>query len=170
MNKSARILLFAFLYVQAITGFGQHVPRQRLALGVYPLSIPQVGANALFMTNLSYDYTLKNTGEGLAVGAFATYVRRGDPRVTETVLGPKVSYNYQKNRMTMFFGVGVGYGWQTGQPDAGTSNVRLKYNVGLAYRLLGPLGLQLEMSNYRNLTTTSLGYLPLPMIGLNAQF
>ncbi|GEM_PF-3353224 len=168
MNKSAKIILLALVNVQVITCFGQYVPRQRLALGVYPLNIRTEGADAFYMANLSYDYRLKNTERGLTVGAFATYVRSGDPKVSETVLGPRVSYSYQEKRMTLFFGGGVGYGWRTGLPGTETSNVRLKYNVGASYRVLGPVGLQLELSNYRSQTPTKFGFWP--MLGVNAQF
>jgi len=70
--------------------------------------------------------------------------------------------------MTLFFGGGVGYGWRIDQQRTETSNIRLKYNVGASYRVLGPIGLQLELSNYRNDTPTKFGYWP--MIGVNAQF
>jgi len=65
MNKSAKIILLVFVNVQVITCFGQYVPRQRLALGVYPLNIRTEGADAFYMANLSYDYRLKNTERGL---------------------------------------------------------------------------------------------------------
>ncbi|KAB7732105.1 hypothetical protein F5984_07795 [Rudanella paleaurantiibacter] len=147
---------------------GQYVPRQQLALGIYPLHLELEGRNPFYMASLAYDYRLKNSERGFTIGAFTTYVRRGVPTITESVIGPRVGYCYQQNRTTVLLGSGLGYGWRTGPPGAESSNLRVKYNVAFSYRLLGTTGLHLEISNYRNHTPTRFGFWP--MIGINTQF
>lgn len=143
----------------------QRLPKQRISLGVYPLHIQPEGRNAFYMANLSYDYRLKNR---LALGAFATYTRWGTPSVQETVVGPRVSYLYEENRLAIRVGGGPGYGWVTGASTVPDPTLRLKYQIGFSYRLLGATGVYAELSNYRSVSPVRFGFWP--MIGLTTQF
>ncbi len=169
MEKLVRLtMLIFFLFFNSQYCHAQNASRQKLSLGVYPLHLQTEGRNTFYMTNLSYDYKLNNSQNGFALGAFATYIRWGSPKITETVLGPRISYMYHENKMTLFVGSGVGYGWRTGPSGAEASNVRLKYNVGAAYRVFKATDLYVEASNYRSQTPTRFGFWP--MIGVSTQF
>ena len=120
------------------------------------------------LITLNADRTTSLLNGHLSVGAFATYVETANPTVNEWVAGPRINYLVTQKRLSAYVGGGPDYGWQQGDPARSDSELRVKYQAGIGYQILGPVGVLFEVLNYRNDALTTWGYWP--TIGLNARF
>jgi hypothetical protein len=148
--------------------FAQSQSRFRMALSIYPVSVRNMDRGAMRLITLNIDRTTSLLNGHLSIGAFATSVETTNPQVSEWVAGPRVNYLVTEKRLSAYFGGGLGYGWQQGDPTRSASVLKAKYQVGIGYQVLGPVGVFLEVSNYRNYALTNWGFWP--TIGLNARF
>jgi len=164
--KTLCLLLFTLLLTPCV--LAQSESRFRVGLSLYPLSVRNTDDGAMRLITLNADRTTSLLNGHLSVGAFATYVETGNPTVNEWVAGPRLNYLVTEKRLTAYFGAGLGYGWQQGDPTWSASVLRPKYQAGIGYQILGPVGVLFEVSNYRNYALSRWGFWP--TIGLNARF